>query len=144
MNMIVSQNALHDPEIQGQPGLGAARHIFDVGRPFQWHSDRVAGRGESRLLTALLIIQQEDTDNFYNNIYTGQRPPASWQCHMCTFRNHPLLDKCEQCDMPRVFVGTSPSRTYDSGFGSFRDKTKNKPDQTLSDTVTNLPSSVPK
>ncbi|KAI8439678.1 hypothetical protein MSG28_013373 [Choristoneura fumiferana] len=32
------------------------------------------------------------------------RPPASWQCHMCTFRNHPLLDKCEQCDMPRVFV----------------------------------------
>ncbi|KAI8439674.1 hypothetical protein MSG28_013373 [Choristoneura fumiferana] len=33
-----------------------------------------------------------------------KRPPASWQCHMCTFRNHPLLDKCEQCDMPRVFV----------------------------------------
>lgn len=23
-----------------------------------------------------------------------------WTCNMCTFQNHPLLNKCEQCDMP--------------------------------------------
>ncbi|KAJ2940434.1 hypothetical protein O0L34_g116 [Tuta absoluta] len=66
--------------------------------------------------------ERQDSDNFYSNIYTGQ--PSSWQCHMCTFRNHPLLDKCEECDMPRIFVGTSPARTHDSGFGSFRDRNR--------------------
>lgn len=25
-----------------------------------------------------------------------------WSCSMCTFLNHPLLNQCEQCDMPRV------------------------------------------
>lgn len=28
-----------------------------------------------------------------------------WNCDMCTFQNHPLLDKCEQCEMPRIFHG---------------------------------------
>ncbi|XP_050347751.1 uncharacterized protein LOC126771737 isoform X2 [Nymphalis io] len=68
--------------------------------------------------------EADDTSNFYSNIYTGQRQPTSWQCHMCTFRNHPLLDKCEECDMPRIFVGTSPATTHDSGFGSFRDRNR--------------------
>ncbi|KAJ8715236.1 hypothetical protein PYW08_005217 [Mythimna loreyi] len=52
--------------------------------------------------------EPDDAGNFYSNIYTGQRPSASWQCHMCTFRNHPLLDKCEECDMPRIFVVRAP------------------------------------
>ncbi|XP_041982254.1 uncharacterized protein LOC121735480 isoform X2 [Aricia agestis] len=51
---------------------------------------------------------EPDVGNFYSNIYTGQRPPSSWQCHMCTFRNHPLLDKCEECDMPRILVVRAP------------------------------------
>lgn len=70
--------------------------------------------------------EPDDSGNFYSNIYTGQRPSSSWQCHMCTFRNHPLLDKCEECDMPRILVGTSSSslRTQDSGFGSFRDRSR--------------------
>lgn len=25
-----------------------------------------------------------------------------WSCHMCTFLNFPLLNTCEQCDMPRI------------------------------------------
>ncbi|XP_039275479.1 TGF-beta-activated kinase 1 and MAP3K7-binding protein 2 [Nilaparvata lugens] len=29
----------------------------------------------------------------------------SWTCHVCTFRNHPLLKQCEQCDMPRINLG---------------------------------------
>lgn len=88
-----------------------------------------------------------EAGSFYSNIYTGQRPasqrvtrpappppsqsspgapapgpaapPATWQCHLCTFRNHPLLDKCEECDMPRIIVGEYPRyRTNDSGFES--------------------------
>lgn len=75
------------------------------------------------LLTHKLnISEQVDQDNFYSNIYTGQQ--STWQCHMCTFRNHPLLNKCEECDMPRILVGTSPARTHDSGFGSFRDRNR--------------------
>lgn len=76
------------------------------------------------LARVMPLPEADDTGNFYSNIYTGQRPSASWQCHMCTFRNHPLLDKCEECDMPRIFVGTSPATTHDSGFGSFRDKNR--------------------
>ncbi|KPI99819.1 TGF-beta-activated kinase 1 and MAP3K7-binding protein 2 [Papilio xuthus] len=68
--------------------------------------------------------EPDDSDSFYRNIYTGQRPSAMWQCHMCTFRNHELLTKCEECEMPRILVGTSPSRNHDSGFGSFRDRNR--------------------
>ncbi|XP_076249902.1 TAK1-associated binding protein 2 isoform X2 [Rhynchophorus ferrugineus] len=28
-----------------------------------------------------------------------------WNCSLCTFLNHPDLDKCEQCEMPRVYHG---------------------------------------
>ncbi|XP_063904397.1 TGF-beta-activated kinase 1 and MAP3K7-binding protein 2 isoform X2 [Zophobas morio] len=77
-------------------------------------------------------------EDFYHNIYTGQRgplnieggsrvrrlegrytqPPLSafqdnegpkWNCHLCTFLNHPDLDKCEQCEMPRILhVSAAP------------------------------------
>ncbi|XP_075237907.1 uncharacterized protein LOC142334065 isoform X2 [Lycorma delicatula] len=30
----------------------------------------------------------------------------NWTCYVCTFRNHPLLDKCEQCEMPRIVLGS--------------------------------------
>ncbi|KAF4518093.1 hypothetical protein B566_EDAN007794 [Ephemera danica] len=29
-----------------------------------------------------------------------------WTCSVCTFRNHPALSKCEQCEMPRISLGT--------------------------------------
>ncbi|KAK0166069.1 hypothetical protein PV328_004519 [Microctonus aethiopoides] len=35
----------------------------------------------------------------------------SWVCRMCTFDNHPLMDQCEQCGMPRfpsLETGTKP------------------------------------
>ncbi|XP_059476691.1 TGF-beta-activated kinase 1 and MAP3K7-binding protein 2-like isoform X2 [Neocloeon triangulifer] len=28
-----------------------------------------------------------------------------WTCSVCTFRNHPALRKCEQCEMPRISLG---------------------------------------
>jgi hypothetical protein len=77
-------------------------------------------------------------EDFYHNIYTGQRGPLhieggprsrrpegrytqpplgafqdnegpKWNCHLCTFLNHPDLDKCEQCEMPRILHGKRPS-----------------------------------
>ncbi|XP_021936794.1 TGF-beta-activated kinase 1 and MAP3K7-binding protein 3-like isoform X2 [Zootermopsis nevadensis] len=67
----------------------------------------------------------ETDEEFYKNIYTGQQgfifPPSShlppsrpadsaegphWTCSQCTFQNHPLLDKCETCEMPRILIGT--------------------------------------
>lgn len=77
----------------------------------------------------------ETNEEFYRHIYTGQRGPLTlgssergqirhqlgtrslpqievegprWNCHMCTFQNHPLLDKCEQCEMPRILHGMKP------------------------------------
>ncbi|XP_026473384.1 TGF-beta-activated kinase 1 and MAP3K7-binding protein 2 isoform X2 [Ctenocephalides felis] len=75
----------------------------------------------------------ETSEEFYQNIYTGQqlhmpsvrrrrrepppRPPpprplgiseaTPWTCHLCTFRNHPLLNKCEQCEMPCILRVTA-------------------------------------
>ncbi|XP_013148294.1 PREDICTED: uncharacterized protein LOC106110892 [Papilio polytes] len=83
--------------------------------------------------------EPEDSDSFYRNIYTGQRPSAMWQCHMCTFRNHELLTKCEECEMPRILVGTSPSRNHDSGFGSFRDRNRRGIPQTSHLQVEDMP-----
>uniref|UniRef100_A0A336KM84 CSON012364 protein n=1 Tax=Culicoides sonorensis TaxID=179676 RepID=A0A336KM84_CULSO len=31
---------------------------------------------------------------------------SSWTCGICTFQNHPLLNKCEQCEQPRNPSGT--------------------------------------
>ena len=84
-------------------------------------SDRPGGGAPSSL---------GDAENFHNNIgWSGQsgRPlgtgvpsPApsrsgstrrgggdgldgakNWECPACTFRNHPDMDKCEMCEMPR-------------------------------------------
>ncbi|XP_039756083.1 uncharacterized protein LOC120630849 isoform X2 [Pararge aegeria] len=100
------------------PTPSAAQRLRDYVERLRDECDTLAKRLEMR------GSEPDDMGNFYSNIYTGQRPTASWQCHMCTFRNHPLLDKCEECDMPRIFVGTSPSMTHDSGFGSFRDRNR--------------------
>ncbi|XP_076757128.1 TAK1-associated binding protein 2 isoform X3 [Xylocopa sonorina] len=37
-----------------------------------------------------------------NNIDREERDGPPWVCKMCTFNNHPLMNKCEQCDMPRL------------------------------------------
>jgi len=33
-----------------------------------------------------------------------------WLCNLCTFRNHPLLDQCETCDMPRLVLDGSDTQ----------------------------------
>ncbi|EEB13946.1 hypothetical protein Phum_PHUM268290 [Pediculus humanus corporis] len=49
----------------------------------------------------------ETNEEFYNNIYTGQvlQREEYWNCQLCTFRNHPLLNVCEECEMPRIILG---------------------------------------
>ncbi|EGI58298.1 Mitogen-activated protein kinase kinase kinase 7-interacting protein 2 [Acromyrmex echinatior] len=36
-----------------------------------------------------------------------ERDEPSWVCTMCTFDNHPLMNKCEECDMPRLLNRSS-------------------------------------
>uniref|UniRef100_A0A1B6CJY8 RanBP2-type domain-containing protein n=3 Tax=Clastoptera arizonana TaxID=38151 RepID=A0A1B6CJY8_9HEMI len=43
--------------------------------------------------------------------YATHHEEPNWTCHVCTFRNHPLLDKCEQCEMPRIVPGSYTATT---------------------------------
>lgn len=43
---------------------------------------------------------QRDQAAVANDRYDRDGP--SWVCTMCTFDNHPLMNKCEECDMPRL------------------------------------------
>lgn len=98
-----------------------------------------------------LVPLGETNEEFYQGIYTGQplpmrplnppplpsQPPVwrseptaianderdgpSWVCTMCTFDNHPLMNKCEECDMPRLLnpsgsAGTVHSKSSASTF----------------------------
>lgn len=44
-------------------------------------------------------------DDFQNNNNNNENI-QSWICGVCTFQNHPLLNKCEQCEQPRNPSGT--------------------------------------
>lgn len=53
--------------------------------------------------------------------YPGPPPAArippdiegpKWNCGLCTFLNHPDLDKCEQCEMPRIVHGTKSTEAF--------------------------------
>ncbi|KAG8237081.1 hypothetical protein J437_LFUL005188 [Ladona fulva] len=46
---------------------------------------------------------RESTDEGLQSGLGGEGP--NWTCSMCTFHNHPALDKCEQCEMPRIILG---------------------------------------
>ncbi|KAJ8981369.1 hypothetical protein NQ317_000236 [Molorchus minor] len=72
--------------------------------------------GPSGPLTTDLPLSRTRQQNRRRLYYQG--PPMlphpdiegpKWNCGVCTFLNHPDLDKCEQCEMPRiVHVSASP------------------------------------
>jgi hypothetical protein len=43
-----------------------------------------------------------------NSSSSGLVEEQQWPCSACTFLNHPALKNCEECDMPRIVVGTKP------------------------------------
>lgn len=56
----------------------------------------------------------------------GGDSETPWTCTACTFKNHPLLNKCEQCEVPRIPPGTQPSiALHQPGFESFQQATTN-------------------
>ncbi|XP_076679692.1 TAK1-associated binding protein 2 isoform X2 [Andrena cerasifolii] len=48
-----------------------------------------------------------------NAVDGDERDGPSWVCRMCTFDNHPLMNKCEQCDMPRLLDRGNAGETQD-------------------------------
>ncbi|KRT82853.1 hypothetical protein AMK59_3242 [Oryctes borbonicus] len=61
------------------------------------------------------------TSNRGQRTFTYQSQPINseidgpkWNCHMCTFQNHPLLDRCEQCEMPRILHGKKQDQQLSS------------------------------
>lgn len=55
-----------------------------------------------------------------NNIDSDERDGPSWVCRMCTFDNHPLMNKCEQCDMPRLLDHGNTGTTSDKLIEKFK------------------------
>ncbi|GJQ72402.1 putative zinc ion binding protein [Trypoxylus dichotomus] len=62
------------------------------------------------------------TSNRGQRSFTYQSQPIhpdiegpKWNCHMCTFQNHPLLDRCEQCEMPRILHERQFLAQYSTG-----------------------------
>ena len=43
---------------------------------------------------------------------SSERQEPQWSCAECTFLNHPALKECEQCEMPRVMIGTELHRAH--------------------------------
>lgn len=52
-------------------------------------------------------------ESLRNDVDREERDGPSWVCRMCTFDNHPLMNKCEQCDMPRLMDHGSTGETQD-------------------------------
>ena len=58
--------------------------------------------GAERLQTPQGISTNDSVDN----------KEPQWSCAECTFLNHPALKECEQCEMPRVMIGTDLHRIH--------------------------------
>lgn len=44
-----------------------------------------------------------------------QENAPQWSCSECTFLNHPALDRCEECEMPRITLGSDGRRRHAPG-----------------------------
>lgn len=61
-------------------------------------------------------LNNNNNNNNLNNVENEQQ----WTCGACTFQNHPLLNRCEQCEVPRnnPSPGTVQSSSFSSPFGT--------------------------
>jgi Zn-finger in Ran binding protein and others len=61
---------------------------------------------ERNYFAHLLDNNNRNVNNDANTVANADR---HWTCSVCTFRNHPLLNKCEQCEMPNIETRPSSS-----------------------------------
>lgn len=57
-------------------------------------------------------IVGRNNNNNTNNERLQQESGQSWTCNMCTFQNHPLLNKCEQCEMPLLSTSGTTTQQF--------------------------------
>lgn len=87
----------------------------------QFHHIRTHSNDERSITTSINSLndrQEDDGDNGGNEADDGGGAGGGqpWFCNMCTFQNHPLLNKCEQCEMPLLTTsGTSLAANSSSG-----------------------------
>ncbi|XP_045475929.1 TGF-beta-activated kinase 1 and MAP3K7-binding protein 2 isoform X2 [Harmonia axyridis] len=56
-----------------------------------------------------ILIAPDIRTSHQNDYYQQDHDGPKWSCDVCTFHNHPQLNKCEQCDMPRfIHVSAAP------------------------------------
>ncbi|XP_050521704.1 uncharacterized protein LOC126894614 isoform X2 [Daktulosphaira vitifoliae] len=62
---------------------------------------------EAKDNTAELFETNEQISMEKNISVDEYQERQNWVCPMCTFQNHPILPRCEQCDMARFDLGTT-------------------------------------
>ena len=80
--------------VAGVPSAVSSLPIFDADAD-------ILGKGTN-------AEQQRSSEN------DGIRENTQWSCAECTFLNHPALKECEQCEMPRVMIGTELYRKHEA------------------------------
>ena len=83
--------------VAGLPSAVSSLPIFD-------NEESVSGISENSELHEQRISN--------NSNESGDTREPQWSCAECTFLNHPALKECEQCEMPRVMIGTESQRTH--------------------------------
>ena len=82
--------------VAGLPSAVSSLPIVDA-------DDNILGKGTN-------AEQQRSSENNHSGI----RENEQWSCAECTFLNHPALKECEQCEMPRVMIGTELYRKHEA------------------------------
>lgn len=48
------------------------------------------------------VMRESGRTTVTNSLPNLAEDEGEWSCSMCTFLNYPLLNNCEQCEMPRI------------------------------------------
>ena len=90
-------------------GTMAGLHAV-AGLPSAVSSLPIVDADDDRLGKGTNAEQQRSSENDHSRI----RENEQWSCAECTFLNHPALKECEQCEMPRVMIGTELYRKHEA------------------------------
>lgn len=65
--------------------------------------------------TPVQTSRQDHGSSIGDSSSSGLVEEQQWPCSACTFLNHPALKNCEECDMPRINLGTKSGVMRQSG-----------------------------